>query len=279
MSRVMLACGKMADVPYRIQKIERNIWSIEELCCSLVQSARFLDTDIMDPELVRWIGQDLELPDLAAKLETYLGKDRALSDFVSCILNYTGYVTQDRQVQTRQIVASGSGMEPYERRYARALVSAQNGQVYGAIRELEQLEKDLPAPERDLRTKVYARMGDLYADLFRYHQAADCYEKAYSITKDSDIYLKHLAAVRFSLSDSEYVSYISEHPESLDASMELEKRLAEANAAYDRSEEKRRVEQLTEYRDSHQETSYEIALHETLQKMKDDYRVAKESGV
>ena len=118
-------------------------------------------------------GQDLALPDLAQRLSTYLGKKRALSDFVACILNYTGYVTQDRQIQTRQIVASGQGMEPYERRYARALVYANGGQNYQALQELDALLADLPSPERDLRTKVLVRMGDLYADLFRYHQAAD----------------------------------------------------------------------------------------------------------
>ena len=279
MKRVMIATGKVAQTPYRIAKIERNIYTIEELCYSLVQSAKFLDADIMDPELVRWIGQDLALPDLAQRLSTYLGKKRTLSDFVACILNYTGYVTQDRQIQTRQIVASGQGMEPYERRYARALVYANGGQNYQALQELDALLADLPSPERDLRTKVLVRMGDLYADLFRYHQAADSYRKAYAITKNAEIYLKHLAAVRFSLSDSEYVSYISEHPESLQASMELEKRLSEANAAYDRSEEKRRVEQLQNYRESSQETSYEIALHQMIQKMKDDYRMTKEQGL
>lgn len=276
MTRVMIATGNVAKTPHRLAKIERNIYTIEELCYSLVQSAKFLDADIMDPELVRWIAQDLGLPDLASRLSTYLGKKRALSDFVACILNYTGYVTPDRQLATRQIVASGQGMEPYERRYARAVVYADGGQNYQALRELEELLQDLPSPERDLRTKVLVRMGDLYADLFRYRQAADCYKRAYEITKNADIYLKHLAAVRFSLSDSEYVSYISEHPESLQASMELEKRLSEANAAYDRSEEKRRVEQLVNYRETGQETSYEIALHQMIQKMKDDYRMAKE---
>ena len=53
MGRVLRTTGKLAKNPYRIQKIERNIYSLEELCYSLVQSAQFLDAEIMDPVLVQ----------------------------------------------------------------------------------------------------------------------------------------------------------------------------------------------------------------------------------
>ena len=39
MARVIYAVGRLADKPYRIEKIERNVYSAEELCYSLVQSA------------------------------------------------------------------------------------------------------------------------------------------------------------------------------------------------------------------------------------------------
>ena len=74
MSRVFIATGKVAKTPYRLEKIERNIYSIEELCYSLVQSAQFLDTSVMDPALVDWISNECGLPDLAAVLRPMLGR-------------------------------------------------------------------------------------------------------------------------------------------------------------------------------------------------------------
>ncbi len=279
MSRVIIATGRLAENPYRIEKIERNIYSIEELCYSLVQSAQFLDKEIMDPALVTWIGTELGLEDLQKKLTPYLGKSRALSDFVSTILDYTGYISQDKQMRTRQIVASGQGMEPYERRMKHARYLEDNGRLYDAIEEYESLLADLPEPERELRSRIYTRMGLIYAGLFRFRLAADSFGKAYDLSGDNEIYLKYLAAIRFGLSDAEYVSFISEHPEAYNASMELEKRMKAAGAAFEKSEMELMIERLRRYKSAGQETNYEIALHQTIQKLKDDYRMSKTSSI
>ena len=74
MARVIYAGGRLADKPYRIEKIERNVYSAEELCYSLVQSAQILDARIMDTSLVSWLREECGLPELADRLAPYLGK-------------------------------------------------------------------------------------------------------------------------------------------------------------------------------------------------------------
>ena len=275
MSRVFIATGKVAKTPYRLEKIERNIYSIEELCYSLVQSAQFLDTSVMDPALVDWISNECGLPDLAAVLRPMLGRPRALTEFVSAILGYAGYVSQDKQIRTKQIVASGQGMEPFERILKRAEYLRGNGQVYQALEQYEALLEALPAPERSMRRQVYCRMGGIYTGLFRFRSAAECFGKAYDLLQDPEVYLQYLAAVRFSLSDAEYVSFVSEHPESYNASMELERRVRAAHEEYEKSAMKLRIARMKRYRAMGQETSYETSLHEILQELKDDYRKTK----
>ena len=227
MSRVFIATGEVAKTPYRLEKIERNIYSIEELCYSLVQSAQFLDTSVMDPALVDWISNECGLPDLAAVLRPMLGRQRALTEFVSAILGYAGYVSQDKQIRTKQIVASGQGM---------------------ALEQYEALLEALPAPERSMRRQVYCRMGGIYTGLFRFRSAAECFGKAYDLLQDPEVYLQYLAAVRFSLSDAEYVSFVSEHPESYNASMELERRVRAAHEEYEKSAMKLRIARMKRYR-------------------------------
>jgi len=279
MSRIIAATGKLAEVPYRIGKIERNIYSIEELCYSLVQSAQFLDTDIMDPALVEWIDKELGLPDLARRLQFYLGKERLLSDYVNSILNYVGYVSQDKQIRTRQIVASGKGMKPYETRMNKASWLADNGQSYQALAEYESILNELPEPERTMRTAILCQIALIYTELFRFRMAAEYYAKAYEVTASREIYLQYLAAVRFELPEEEYLAFIAEHPESHDASLELEERVQQANAAYMTSQAKQEVDRLARYRQEGQDASYEIALHQTIQQMKDDYRMRAGAGV
>lgn len=272
MARVIYAVGRLADKPYRIEKIERNVYSAEELCYSLVQSAQILDAGIMDPSLVSWLSEECGLPELADRLAPYLGKERALSDFVSEILTYVGFVPQEKEETTRQIVSSGQGMEPFEKRMANASYLAEGARPYEALEEYDAILASLPSPERRMRTRILCEEGRIYAQLFRFRAAASCYEKAYQLTGSSEIYLNYLAATRLGLSDSEYISFVSEHPESVNASLELEKRMDSLIAGFNASERKLAIDSLKRYQSEGQDASYEVALHQTLQKLKEEYR-------
>ena len=272
MARVIYAVGRLADKPYRIEKIERNVYSAEELCYSLVQSAQILDVGIMDTSLVSWLREECGLPELADRLAPYLGKERALSDFVSEILTYVGFVPQEKEETTRQIVSSGQGMEPFEKRMANASYLAEGARPYEALEEYDAILASLPSPERRMRTRILCEEGRIYAQLFRFRAAASCYEKAYQLTGSSEIYLNYLAATRLGLSDSEYISFVSEHPESVNASLELEKRMDSLIAGFNASERKLAIDSLKRYQSEGQDASYEVALHQTLQKLKEEYR-------
>lgn len=272
MARVIYAVGRLAEKPYRIEKIERNVYSAEELCYSLVQSAQILDAGIMDPSLVFWLREECGLPELADRLAPYLGKERALSDFVSEILTYVGFVPQEKEETTRQIVSSGQGMEPFEKRMANASYLADGARPYEALEEYDAILASLPSPERRMRTRILCEEGRIYAQLFRFRAAASCYEKAYQLTGSSEIYLNYLAATRLGLSDSEYISFVSEHPESVNASLELEKRMDSLIAGFNASERKLAIDSLKRYQSEGQDASYEVALHQTLQKLKEEYR-------
>lgn len=275
MARVILGTGHLASRPYHIATIERNVYSIEELCYSLEQSAQLLDVWLLDSELTDWIETECGLPELANLLRPYLGKERQLSAFVSVILHYVGFVTEDKEERTREIVSSGQGLEPFRKRMARAAYLQENAQPYEALEEYQQLLEELPEPERHLRTKVRRAMGRIYAGQFRFRTAAESFQKAYELTEDPEIYMEYLACVRLGLSDSEYLSFVAEHPESGPASLELEKRMKKLNAEFDASERKLALDSLQRYQSEGRVSSYEVALHQTIQHLKEEYRSTK----
>ncbi len=273
MARVIYGAGRMADRPYRIHKIERNVYSAEELCYSLEQSAQILDAELLDPELVRWLRDECGLPELAGLLEPYLGKERQLSAFVSVILRYVGFVSEEKEEKTRQIVSSGQGLEPFEKKMAKARYLRENAKPYEALEEYEELLEQLPEPERRLRVKTLREIGRIYAGQFRFRTAAESFQKASSLTDDKEVYLEYLACIRLGLSNSEYLSYIAEHPESYEASLELEKRMEKMNTEFDTSERKLALDSLRQYQSEGQSSNYEVALHQTIQRLKEDFRV------
>ncbi len=278
MARVICAVGQQAERPYRLEKIERNVYSMEELCYLLVQSAEILDASLLDPELVDWISSECALPDLAGHLQKYLGKERLLSDFVAAILQYVDFVPEEKEEKTRQIVSSGQGLEPFEKRLTHAGTLRENASPYEALEEYRRLLEDLPSPERRLRVRALREMGRIYAEQFRFRAAAESFEKAHQLTGSSEIYLEYLACVRLGLSDSEYLAFVAEHPESGQASLLLEKRMDQYDAAFNVSERKLALDSLRQYQSGGLSTSYEVALHQTIQRLKEEFRTISSAG-
>ncbi len=278
MARVICAVGQQAVHPYRLEKIERNVYSMEELCYLLVQSAEILDDSLLNPELIDWIASECALPELAERLQKYLGKQRLLSDFVAAILQYVGFVPEEKEEKTRQIVSSGQGLEPFEKQLAHAGTLRENASPYEALEEYRKLLEDLPSPERRLRIRALREMGRIYAEQFRFRAAAESFDKAYQLMGRSEIYLEYLACIRLGLSDSEYLAFVAEHPESGQASLQLEKRMDQYDAAFNVSERKLALDSLRQYQSGGQSTSYEVALHQTIQRLKEEFRTISSAG-
>ncbi len=278
MARVICAVGQQAEQPYRLEKIERNVYSMEELCYLLVQSAEILDDSLLNQELIDWIASECALPGLAESLQKYLGKQRLLSDFVAAILQYVDFVPEEKEEKTRQIVSSGQGLEPFEKRLAHAGTLRENASPYEALEEYRKLLEDLPSPERRLRIRALREMGRIYAEQFRFRAAAESFDKAYQLTGRSEIYLEYLACIRLGLSDSEYLAFVAEHPESGQASLLLEKRMDQLDAAFNVSERKLALDSLRQYQSGGQSTSYEVALHQTIQRLKEEFRTISSAG-
>ena len=275
MSTILLTTGRLTERPYRLQKIERNVYSVEELCYSLAQSAQFLDASVMDPLLVDWLDKECGLTDLADLLRRFLGHSRQLADFVAAIMEYTGYVSPESERSIRETIAEGAGMEPLERRMRSADYMAENGRAHQAIAEYRRILEDLPAPELQMRHRLLQKIGRLYCTLFRFDTAAEYYLKAYETARDPESYLSYLTAVRLSSTQEEYVAFVSEHPEAYDYSLTLEQRMETVRADYETGPSARGIRKLENYLQNGHITSFEIELDRMIKQLKEDYRRAR----
>ena len=86
MGRCILTTGRIAEKPYRIRVIDRNVYTVEELCYSIAQCASFLDEDFMDHELLVWLEDSCGLAELASQLRSLLRGRCAVEDFASVLL-------------------------------------------------------------------------------------------------------------------------------------------------------------------------------------------------
>ena len=110
MGRILTVAGKLADTPYRIRKIERSVYSAEELCYSLAQCADFMDAEIMDPALADWLSESCGLHELARLLRGQLRAHRTPKEFVGTILRECACLPPGENAKVLARMEAGGGM-------------------------------------------------------------------------------------------------------------------------------------------------------------------------
>ena len=245
MGRSILTTGRIAEKPYRIRIIDRNVYTVEELCYSLAQCASFLDEDLMDHELLVWLEESCGLAELASQLRSLLRGRCAVEDFASVILLYVGYQSVAEIERIRASISSGKGMEPFQRRLSEARFAASRGHITQAIELMDGILDELPELEREMRGRIWAEKGLLYAGGFRYAEAADCYA---------------------------FAEYIGGHPELEDAAAELTRITAQAEREWKNGTAGRQNKRLAGYLRNGQAKSFDNYAQQRIRELRDQFR-------
>ena len=120
MSYLILCSGEQTKKPYHFELTDTNIYSIEELCYYLFNNIYVINTDFFDAKMVRWINDDIKMPELASKLNTMIENKNNLKDIVVTILcsaDYYGEQEIRNLIETIDII---EGMPAVKRRKIKA---------------------------------------------------------------------------------------------------------------------------------------------------------------
>ena len=93
MGELLLCNEQIAAMPYYIDGLSINIYSIEELNYYIANNVYLLDSDFMSEELCAWLERELGLRTMAEKLRDIMRDNGKLSSFVECILKESYYFT------------------------------------------------------------------------------------------------------------------------------------------------------------------------------------------
>ena len=272
MSKPILCIGSYAENPYHIEKIGRNVYCIEELCYCIVKNAFLLDEESFGKPLFDWIEEECSLVKLSDELRSMYSKKCSMAALAGTILDYVGYNTRKEVDKTEEILRGNAGMDVYQKKLARANFLLKNGRYAMAFREYEFLLANTPDIDRKLRGKIEHNEGVMYAKLFLFDKAAGMFLKAYEDLGDKESYYQYLSAVRMNLTNKEYVSFIADNDEAYEASMEIEKRMKEAEDLYASSDDNIKLGTLSVYKAEGKMHEYYDQVGELTDKMKLTYR-------
>lgn len=206
MSGYILCQTKRAELPYFVENISTNIYSLEELCYYLYHNLYLIDETIMNEELCRWIQEELELPGLAAKIRSKLGKFAVAEDIMYPVFKEINYLTYEelKGLNIRLQKMNDEAPELHKKQKADALM--ENGmyvhaiQVYQKLLENEKLEEI----REGLTESVYHNLGCAYSYLFQMEKAVECFRRAYEGSRSREALETYLIAFGVTRSPAEY---------------------------------------------------------------------------
>lgn len=277
MGQIILATGRYAVKPYFVEKFYVNLYSIEELCYLLVDKAELLDQDIMQRDLVQWLDEQCGLNELAHTLYSLLNQNGSIVAFVGTILEYVNLYPEEVVAQTEQTVKSNEGLNPYERKKAKADYMLQNRKYFTALKQYYSLLGQAPETDKILRGAILHNMGAACAGMFMFEQAADWFMQAYGQDRNEESLEMYLASLRMYYEDKAYITFIADHPEYHDASLRVERRMEQASGQFEGTDENRMLFTLQVFKEEGSSTGgSDVQYYQEIEKLtvtlKEQYR-------
>ena len=217
MGSYILCQTQRTEVPFYIENISTNIYSLEELCYFLYHNLYLIDQTVIREELCTWIDEELHLPGLAARLRPHLGKFADIEDFLYPVFKEINYLTYEelRDLNARLAKMDEEPLRLRKKKKGDAL--AENGMYVNAIQEYQELlkreadaDEERSDEERLLDSAISHNLGCAYARLFQMEKAVECFWNAFLFSGNDRDLKTYLLAFRSIRTPLEYESRLAE---------------------------------------------------------------------
>ena len=188
MGNLILCANPPAKKPYLIRPDDCPVYTLEELCYYLEQNFYLIDRRNLNRELVVWLNLEAGYPALSAELERSLYKSRSPYPCAMLLFTASGLFSGQELRRLELMFAEMKGKTALECRKMKADGYLESGQYACALREYDVLL----APENRgkmtdaLRGAILHNKGVVYARMFLFPEAAECFLAAYRESENEE---------------------------------------------------------------------------------------------
>ncbi len=181
MGNYILCRRPLSDVPFHIESVHLNIYSLEELCYFLSTHLALADEVVSDPMLTLWLSEKCGMKERIREYEALGNGPEKMTDRLQWIFVRSHYFSEAQFRQLKLQMEELTEKTPPEREKARADALFRHKKYNRCIRCCTQIFRMEAFAETDsaFRGSVYYQMGCAYARLFQAERAAECFRKAY----------------------------------------------------------------------------------------------------
>lgn len=188
MGDLILCKQNIAAMPYYVERVSLNIYSLEELCYYIQTNIDVVDSDLVGEDFIRWIKYELKMPELAKKLEEAQNNYASLSELITIILSASGFCSKAEVAQIMQSLSEMENKSEFECGKIRADRYLKNSNYVSSICEYNKLlqGKDFSQESNEVIGNIWHNLAVAYTEIFLYKLAAACFEKAYTYNNNPE---------------------------------------------------------------------------------------------
>lgn len=273
MAELSLCLSELATTPYYVSGLGVNVYSIEELCFLLSENAYILDNDLLDTSLCNFIDKQLKMKDLALKLKKLVDENKSIGEFVTTILTETGYLSDEKIAEVKQVLLDNSMLGFSRKHKARGDSLLRSRKYTLAIDEYQYILSNIDkAEETELYSAILHNIGTAYAHMFLFRKAAYYYREASDLTDNEESKMAYLMATRLTMHKDQYDKMLLRYGYDEGFLKKIDTRMSESRYNAEHSPYREDVDRLKELKEAGKITEYYEATYEILGSWKQEYR-------
>lgn len=274
MSELYLCNDSIAALPYYVESLSINLYSIEELAYYILSDIYLLDKGFMNEELCSWVERELKLPKLGERLRDIMRSNGLLSGFISCILQESGYCSGEEIQEVLFVIRELEEKSEFECSKIRADRLMENDKYIASIYEYKQLLKmdEAEAENPMLIGNIWHNLGVAYARLFLFEEAVNCFKEAYARNGKKESLKECLFAYRCMRDELGFSRLALESGLSDEEISSIKNELTCASRNENIKVFEESLEQIAKLNEYGNKEEYQNAISEIILKWKDDYR-------
>lgn len=271
----LLYCHEpIAALPYYVEGIGMNLYSMEELSYYIMSNTFLLDNSFMCEELCTWVEKQMGLYKLAEQLRDIMRGNGLLSDFVLAILEQNGYCTMKEMQDIVFTIRQMEEKSDFECNKIRADQLMDKKKYLAGIYEYKRLLDSPDAKEASalLCGNIWHNLGTAYARLFLFEEAAKCYEEAYRLNESRESLRECLLCFRCMHDETGFMRKAMEHNIDETGMQEIRNELSIASRSEQLEQFEDHLEELAKVNGGNTKSQAKTEISDIIFRWKEEYR-------
>lgn len=239
----------------------------------LYENAYILDSDLLDKKLCTFVDKQLKMKELADKLKKLIDNNKSIGEFVTTILSETGYLSEEKIAEVKQVLLDNAMLGFARKRKARGDNLLRNRKYTLAIDEYQYILSNIDkAEETELYAAILHNIGTAYAHMFLFEKAAYYYKEASDLSDNEESRMAYLMATRLTMHKDQYDKMILRYGYEDEFLKKIDQRMVESRYHSEHTQYREAVDHIKELKEAGKITEYYEACYETLSTWKQEYR-------